>query len=74
MAGIDQIQADNRDWVTTPEVAEMLGISRDKAAEMIDAGTIPGGIRPNGRHRRVPRKCVLDYIESVRIKPAGGAA
>jgi hypothetical protein len=74
MARNDQIRADNRDWVTTPEVAEMLGVSRDKAAEMIDNGTVPGGIRPNGRHRRVPRNCVLDYIESVRIRPAGGVA
>lgn len=74
MAEKQQIKPDNRDWVTTPEVAEMMGVSRDKAAEMIDSGTIPGGIRPNGRHRRVPRQCVLDYLESVRIKPAGSAA
>ena len=47
--------------LTPTEAAELLGMSRQYVARLIDAGTIPAEPLPNSRHRRIRLRDLLAY-------------
>lgn len=58
--------------MTMDEVAAMLSVHPRKVRRLIDAGKLEG--LKLDRHVRVPKRSVLDYLESCRMVPGGGSS
>ena len=52
------------DVLTVGQVAEALGIGKNKAYELINSKVI--GSRRIGRRILIPKVCLIDFIESIR--------
>ena len=51
------------DVVTIRELCQMLRIGRNKAYDLVNAGTI--GSIPVGRSIRIPKQAVIDYVNGL---------
>jgi excisionase family DNA binding protein len=55
---------DYPDVLTVAQLAEILGISRNSAYRLVNERTI--GSRRIGRAIRIPKACLIDYLNSAR--------
>lgn len=55
---------DYPDILTVPQIAEILGISKNTAYQMVKRGEI--GSKHIGRKIKVPKVCLIDYVISAR--------
>lgn len=51
-----------KDMLSTEEAAGLMDCSRPYVAMLIDAGTLAGGVKSQGGHRKVPRASVTQWI------------
>ncbi|MEM8757241.1 MAG: helix-turn-helix domain-containing protein [Planctomycetota bacterium] len=57
------------DWITTEEVADLLGISLETMKRLRDSGKGPTVYRISDRIFRYKKSDVLDFLQEIRIVP-----
>ena len=56
-------RVEHAEMLSTEAAAKLMGCSRPYVAMLIDAEKLPGGVKSEGGHRKVPKASVLEWIE-----------